>query len=131
MSVEVIQEQKYRFAARVRQHKVIIDQSIRGGGTDQGMDPVELFVSAMGSCVAYYAVHYMMRKKISTEGFRVTADWKMQDKPYRIGSVAVQIHLPPGFPQASRKPLLAVCRGCTIHHTLSHPPSVEYTVQAS
>jgi uncharacterized OsmC-like protein len=131
MPVEVIQEEKYRFAATVRQHKVVIDQSIRGGGTDEGMDPVELFVTAMASCVAYYAVHYMTRHAIATEGSRVTADWEMQDKPYRVGSVAIQIHLPPGFPQASHKQLLAVCRGCTIHHTLSHPPSVEYTVQES
>ncbi len=131
MPVEVIQEEKYRFAATVRQHKVIIDQSIRGGGTDRGMDPVELFVSAMGGCVDYYAVHYMTRHTIATDGFRVTADWKMQDKPYRVGQVSIRIDLPWGFPEASRKQLLAVCRGCTIHHTLSHPPSVEYTVQGS
>ncbi len=131
MPVEVIQEEKYRFAATVRQHRVIIDQSIEGGGTDQGMDPVELFVSAMAGCVAYYAVHYMVRHGIATEGFRVTADWEMQEKPYRVGRVAIRLDLPPGFPQGSRKQLLAVCRGCTIHHTLSHPPVVAYTVQES
>jgi len=55
MTMEIRWEEKYRFTARSRDHEVVIDQPVKGGGTDQGMSPVELFVASLGGCVAYYA----------------------------------------------------------------------------
>jgi len=70
-----------------------------------------------------------MRKKLPSEGFRVTADWEMAKNPYRIGKIRMIIHLPTGFPPEQQDALLAVCRGCTIHHTLTNVPTLEYELR--
>jgi putative redox protein len=126
MPIELEVEEKYRFAARCREHKVVIDQPVKEGGTDQGMDPVELFLSSMAGCVAYYAVNYLERKKMPVQGLRVTTNWEMEKKPYRIGRIRMKVHLPKGFPTEQQDALLAVCRGCTIHHTLTNVPALDY-----
>jgi len=126
--MEVRLEEKYRFVAETGRHQVVIDQPVSEGGTGRGMDPVELFVASLAGCAAYYAVHYMERNQIPTRGFRVEADWEVEKKPYRIGTVRMTLHLPDGFPEDKEEPLLAVCRGCTLHHTLDHHPVLEYTM---
>ncbi|MET3698098.1 uncharacterized OsmC-like protein [Bacillus oleivorans] len=43
-------QEKYLVKTETRGHKVIVDEPIQLGGTDQGMNPVELILSALGSC---------------------------------------------------------------------------------
>ncbi len=131
MSMEFRLEEKYRFIATSRDHEVVIDQPIKGGGTDRGMNPVELFIASLGGCIAYYAANYMERNKIPPQELRVTADWDFEKKPYRISKIRMTIHLPPGFPNNKHAQLLAVCKGCTIHHTLTHEPVLEYEIRES
>jgi len=131
MPLELQVEENYRFAVTCREHRVIIDQPIKDGGTNQGMDPVELFMSSLSGCVGFYAVNFMNRKKIAAVGFRVTADWEMAKNPYRIGKIRMTLRLPAGFPPEQHKPLLAVCRACTLHHTLEQGPVTEYDIAGS
>ncbi len=129
MPMELKVEAGYRFAVTCREHTVIIDQPEKDGGTNRGMDPVELFMTSMSGCVGFYVVNFLNRKNLSAEGFRVTADWEMAKNPYRIGKIRMTLHLPAGFPVEQREALLAVCRGCTIHHTLTNVPALEYELR--
>lgn len=129
MPMEIRLDEKYRFIATSREHEVVIDQPVTGGGTNRGMSPVELFIASLAGCVAYYAAYYMERNKIPSEGLRVDTDWDFEKKPYRISKVRMTIHLPSGFPPDKHEQLLAVCRGCTIHHTLTHEPLLEYRIE--
>jgi uncharacterized OsmC-like protein len=129
MPMEIRLEEKYRFAAMSRDHKVIIDQPLTGGGSNQGMSPVELFVASLAGCVAYYAANYMERHTIPSYGLRVEADWEFEKKPYRISKVRMTLHTPANFPEDQREKLLAVSKGCTIHHTLHHEPALEYEIR--
>lgn len=131
MPMDIRLDEKFRFVATSREHEVIIDQPIKGGGTNLGMSPVELFIVSLGSCVAYYAAFYMERNKIPSQGLHVEADWDFEKKPYRISKVRLDIHLPPNFPGDKHEQLLAVCKGCTIHHTLSHEPVLTYEIKES
>jgi putative redox protein len=131
MPMEFRLEEKYRFVAASREHEVVIDQPVKGGGTNSGMSPVELFIASLGGCIAYYAANYMERNKIPSQGLRVSADWDFEKKPYRISKIRIAIHLPAGFPDDKHAQLLAVCKGCTIHHTLTHEPVLEYEVRES
>ncbi|MEK6775833.1 MAG: OsmC family protein [bacterium] len=122
-------DEKYRFVAESREHQVIIDQPVKGGGTNLGMSPVELFIASLGGCVVYYAAHYMERNHIPAQGLRVEADWGFEKSPYRVSRIKNIIHLSPGFPDDKHDQLLAVCKGCTIHHTLAHEPVLEYEIR--
>ena len=131
MPMEIVWEEKYRFRAQSRDHRVVIDQPVKGGGTDRGMSPVELFVASLGGCVAYYAAHFLERNHLPLAGLRVTAEWEFAKKPYRIERIRLVVHLPAGVPADKHDALLAVCKGCTIHHTLAQTPDLVYELRGA
>ncbi|MBB6444401.1 OsmC family protein [Bacillus benzoevorans] len=54
-----------------RGHKVIIDEPESLGGTDKGMNPVELLLSALGACQSIVARTYAKKFGIDLQNFWV------------------------------------------------------------
>lgn len=112
-------------AAMTRSHCVLTDQPPSAGGQDAAMTPTELLVASLGSCVAFYAGHYLDRHGISRDGLQVIAEFTMAtDRPARIGEVSLTIRVPPGVPPEREAALLAVASHCTVHNTLRQPPDI-------
>lgn len=57
--------------AEARGHKVIIDEPENLGGTDKGMNPVELLLSALGACQSIVARTYAKKFEINLQNFWV------------------------------------------------------------
>ncbi|WP_018392503.1 OsmC family protein [Bacillus sp. 37MA] len=57
--------------AEARGHKVIIDEPTNLGGTDKGMNPVELLLSALGACQSIVARTYAKKFGIDLQNFWV------------------------------------------------------------
>ncbi|MGG2055141.1 OsmC family protein [Lysinibacillus pakistanensis] len=57
--------------ANVRGHKIIIDEPKELGGDDQGANPVELVLSALGACQSIVARIYANKLKIDLRNFWV------------------------------------------------------------
>lgn len=43
-------DQGYQAEATAGEHKVLMDEPVESGGTDKGMNPLELFLSGLGGC---------------------------------------------------------------------------------
>lgn len=123
-AVEVTHITGDRFAIRIRDHVIHVDQPESDGGTDTAPTPTELFVASLASCVAFYARRYLSRHGLPDEGLAVSASSEFGAKPSRVASVVVTLTLPQGVPEEKRAPLLAVASHCTVHNTLEHPPEV-------
>ncbi len=54
-----------------RGHKVMVDEPASLGGTDTAMNPVELLLSALGSCQSIVARTYAEKFDIDLKNFRV------------------------------------------------------------
>ena len=54
-----------------RGHKVIIDEPVSLGGTDKGMNPVELLLSSLGACQSIVARTYAKKFEIDLQNFWV------------------------------------------------------------
>ncbi|WP_156291296.1 OsmC family protein [Oceanobacillus salinisoli] len=54
-----------------RGHKVIVDEPENLGGTDKGMNPVELLLSALGACQSIVARTYAKKFEINPQNFWV------------------------------------------------------------
>ena len=52
-----IEDSKFEVAARG--HRVICDQPIDNGGSDEGMSPPEFLLASLATCAAYYATQYL------------------------------------------------------------------------
>lgn len=57
--------------AETRGHKVIIDEPTNLGGTDKGMNPVELLLSALGACQSIVARTHAKKFGIDLQNFWV------------------------------------------------------------
>jgi putative redox protein len=113
-----------RFEVAVRQHRLHTDQPIGDGGSDTAPTPVELFVSSLAACVAFYARRYLSRHDLSTEGLGVEADFSMAGNPTRVDVISIRLGVPAGVPREKLRALAAVVRHCTVHNTLETPPTV-------
>jgi uncharacterized OsmC-like protein len=115
-------------AVQVRGHRLTVDQPVEEGGEDRGITPVEMFVASLGTCIAYYAVRFCRRHNISTEGLAVRAEWSYREQPHRIGAIRVGVDLKGEWDAGLKERLQKVVEGCTVHHSLTHPPEIAIQV---
>ncbi|ROO59697.1 putative OsmC-like protein [Micromonospora sp. Llam0] len=121
-----------RYAVQVRGHQLVVDQPVSGGGSDSAPTPVELFVAALASCVAYYAGRYLVRHGLSRDGLAVGARYVMAaDRPARVAAVRIELSVPDELPPGRRAALRAVAAHCTVHNTLLDAPEVEIELAAT
>ena len=118
-----------RFAIALGEHTLMVDQPIQDGGEGAAPTPTELFVASLASCVAHYARRYLARHHLSTDGLTVSADYQLGSGPARVSAVQVVVTVSPDVPAARREALLAVASHCTVHNSLTSPPSVQVTLQ--
>jgi putative redox protein len=118
-----------RFQLQVRGHRVLCDQPLADGGTDQGPTPTELFVGSLAACVAFYARRFLARHDLDAAGLRVEAAFTMSaDRPARVATITLRLLLPQPLAPNRRKALLAVVDHCTVHNSLRTPPEVRVTL---
>ena len=110
------------YAAATRGHVVLTDQPAAADGDDTAMTPVELPITALSSCVAFYAGRYLARHRLNRDGLQVTAEFALAtDGPARIPAAMLKVHVPGSIPPERKAALLAVASHCTVHNTLRHP----------
>lgn len=78
--------------AEARSHKIIIDEPKNLGGTDQGMNPVELLLSALGACQSIVARTYAKKFDIDLQNFWVEVEGDLDSDGF-LGKSDVR----PGF----------------------------------
>ena len=114
----------YKFAIENRGIEVITDQPSPAGEGD-GLTPPEFLGAALGGCVAVYAIDYLRRNELETDGFRVDIEWTGASSPKRIGGFDLKVRLPGGLTDRQRASLTRIVKACTIHNTLEHPPEIK------
>ena len=120
-----------RYRITIRGHQILVDQPVDEGGDDTAPTPTELFVAGLASCVAFYGGRYLRRHDLPTDAFAVESSFRMaDDRPTRVRSIRIDVHLPDGFPEGRREAFLAVLRHCTVHNSLSLKPDVAIALTA-
>ena len=119
-----------QFEIKARQHTLICDQPVESNGFDEGMTPPELLLASLASCAAFYAVDYLKRNHLLTEGVRahVTAD-KVKG-PFRLDNFHITVETPSELSEAHLKGVDDAVHRCLIHNTLMQPPKIEFTIHA-
>lgn len=112
-----------KFQIDARQHTLISDQPPENGGHDEGMTPPEFFLSALGSCAAFYAVAYL-RKKGLPQGVAVSVTADKAGPPARLDNFQIDVEVPIALSEADRVGIDQAVHRCLIHATLQHPPTV-------
>ena len=109
----------------VRGHQILVDQPADAGGQDAAPTPTELFVASLAACAAFYAGRYLTRHGYGRDGLTVSAGFDMAgDRPARVSRIRLTVRAPADLPAARRPALHAVVSHCTVHNSLTSPPSV-------
>jgi uncharacterized OsmC-like protein len=118
-----------RFEVTVRGHHVLVDQPVEAGGTDGAPTPTELFVASLASCVAFYAGRYLTRHGLEPDGLAVRVAFQLaSDRPPRVAGIQLTVNAPASLTAERRAALLAVVSHCTVHNSLTQPPTIAIDV---
>ena len=118
-----------QFEITARQHKLICDQPAENNGYDEGMTPPELLLASLGSCAAYYAVDYLNRNKLSSEGTRVRVTADKVKGPFRLDNFKIEVEVAGELDDRQVAGVEEAVHRCLIHNTLLHPPRIEVEIK--
>ncbi|MDV2994476.1 MAG: hypothetical protein N4J56_004130 [Chroococcidiopsis sp. SAG 2025] len=125
MRVDISYKSNLQFQAAARGHVITCDQPHSNGGEDTGMTPPELFLSALGSCVGFYAVKYCQTRNLDATGLKIEVSaQKTTDIPIRLDEIEIHLSLPISLSNRHQKGLENAVNACLIHATLTHPPEI-------
>ena len=128
--IAVTHEGGLRFAAQVRSHRVVTDQSAHAGGEDSAPSPIELISVALGSCVALYVHQFCQSRGLPHDGMRIEVMPHNGTGPNRIRALAVTVRLPAELPRHAMEMLERVVRSGPAHNTLMYGAAVSVSIEA-
>ena len=129
--ISIRHEKAYRVSATIGSHQLLCDVSVGEGGTDTGPSPVALLVASLGACMAMHVAKYCRTAKLPHEGLQIDLDYQLVKNPLRVGSVAVDISLPAGFPADRVEAVKRAAQECTVKNTFKDSTTVEVEVYFS
>ncbi|MGM9490120.1 OsmC family protein [Ideonella sp. YS5] len=104
---------------QVRHHTLSVDEPPANGGEDLGVNPHELYDSALGACKALTVLWYARRKQIPLDDIQVAVD--RDDSQERQGNYKLKVvmTLTGDLTDAQRNELLAVAGKCPLHKLMT------------
>ncbi len=107
------------------------DQPAVEGGEGTAPTPFEYFLASLGTCAGIYVLGFCQHRQIATEGMALTQRLEFstdKEGQKRLARVAIDIKLPPGFPEKYRNAITKAAGLCSVKKVLMAPP--EFTITA-
>ena len=115
--------------ARVDAHfgpfSVRTDQPPQGGGEGSAPTPFATFLASIGTCAGIYVLGFCRQRGIPAEGIRLTQSIEVDPVTRLVSRVALDIHLPPDFPEKYREPVIRTAGQCAVKKHFEHPPEID------
>ncbi|MBD3162656.1 MAG: osmotically inducible protein C [Candidatus Latescibacteria bacterium] len=119
-------EGKARVVAEVDGGEIATDQSVEAGGEGSAPEPLLLFFASIGTCAGINVRRFCETRGIPTEGIHLTQSLIGDpEKPGRVGTIRIEIHLPHEFPEKYRPAVVRAANGCAVKRTLQDPCRIE------
>lgn len=124
--ISVSRKEGKAFELRVRGHALTVDMSKEEGGSDKGLNPVELLAGSLGACIAIMVQTYCDRHGYGDVSASLTLE--LADDPKRVGSIVIDLELPKDFPEDRKPAVKRLAELCPVHETLKHMPTVDLEI---
>jgi len=118
-----------RVEARYKGFVMATDQPARDGGEGSAPSPFDLFLGSLAACAGYFVVAFCRERKISTEGLSLAMRMERNPETRMISKVAIDISLPPGFPEKYRAAVIKAADQCTVKRHIAQPPAFEINAE--
>ncbi|HEX9077969.1 MAG TPA: OsmC family protein [Desulfuromonadaceae bacterium] len=108
------------------------DQPVAGGGEGSAPTPFDYFIASLGICAGIYVLSFCTQRGIATEGLSLTQRMEFataEDGKRRLATVAIEIDLPPGFPEKYRNAIVKAAGLCSVKKAIMNPPEFVITAR--
>jgi ribosomal protein S12 methylthiotransferase accessory factor len=101
------------------------DQPREAGGEASAPPPFDLFLASIATCAGIYVKGYCDARGLATEGLGLTVHVEREPGKARVVRIAIDIKLPPGFPEKHREAVIRAADHCAVKKHLLDPPAFE------
>jgi ribosomal protein S12 methylthiotransferase accessory factor len=124
MDIEISFPGGKRVDAVAGDFRIATDQPAEDGGEGSAPAPFTLFLASLGTCAGLYVLAYCKARGISADGVRLTQHSE-KDSKGRLARVAIEVHVPPHFPERYREGLAHAAAACKVKKTIADPPTFD------
>lgn len=98
------------------------DQPSPSGEEGSAPTPFSVFLASIGTCAGIYVLGFCQQRGLPTDGIRIVQ--RMQQDPFSgmIGNIALEIQVPPTFPEKYTASLVRSAELCAVKKHLENPP---------
>jgi putative redox protein len=108
------------------------DQPVEAGGGGSAPAPFDLFLASIATCAGIYVKGFCDSRGIATDGLGLEMRIERDPASPRIAKLALDIQLPPGFPEKHRDAVVRAADLCAVKKHMLKPPAFEIrTVDAA
>lgn len=132
-----LKKDRVQTTIQTRQHVYHADEPITDGGTDEMVNPVEMLLGALGSCIAMTMKLYADRKQWPLEGVEIEVEvekFSANDYPEYHGTeryiheIRKQVKLLGPLSEEQRQRILEIGSKCPVHRIIATPTFFKETL---
>jgi putative redox protein len=104
------------------------DQPVTLGGEGTAASPFVHFLASIGTCAGIYVLSFCRERGIPTDNITITQRMISvagPDGKSSLDTIALDINVPPDFPEKYRNALIKVADQCAVKKTILHPPKFQ------
>jgi putative redox protein len=101
------------------------DQPPEAGGEGSAPPPFDLFLASIATCAGIYVKGYCDARGLATEGLGLAMHVEREPEKGRVVRLAIEIELPPGFPEKHREAVIRAADLCAVKKHILAPPAFE------
>ena len=121
-----------KVSAEINDRIILTDQPVGGGGEGSAPSPFDYFLASLGTCAGIYVLSFCQQRQIATEGLALTQRMEFaiaEDGKTKLSKVAIEITLPPDFPEKYRNAIVKTAGLCSVKKVIMDPPEFEITAR--
>jgi ribosomal protein S12 methylthiotransferase accessory factor len=114
-----------KVSAHVRDFIINTDQPVSDGGNNSAPSPFEFFLASIGMCAGFYVVSFCQARAIPIDNIKLTQTITRNNTTHMVEKIAIEILLPPDFPEKYKGAVIRAAESCTVKKHLTSPPDIK------
>jgi putative redox protein len=111
-----------RVDAQLGTFTIPTDQPAHAGGNGSAPAPFSLFLASIGTCAGIYVLGFCKQRGLPVEGIQIVQRMLPDAGTGMIGSIELDIQVPPTFPERYHDALVRAASQCAVKKHLESPP---------
>jgi putative redox protein len=133
VTVSLAPGQKYQQNIVEGKHSVVCDIDTASGGADGGLDPKQLALGALGSCMAMTIIMVASRKKWDIQSLSIKLTQTDEPDPANPGKrrnvIAEEIEVQGNLTQKELDDIKATAKKCPVYKLMTEPKRMDTSVK--